>query len=693
MKKMKKSKNISISVKVSVITVLIITLITGLVSLFTCSKSEQNIHHSYANEVNSKIEILSKEIEAMKDTAEHLADNIISLDILKLKTTKKQDKKIFKTLQVFQESYPEVVSVALYRNDKTYIFPRDQWLESFPPTESGEYIYRINGEESAWLEPIIDSSTNQWVLRYYKNIYKNDKPIGQVEINMSLENIQEVINSYNVGQNGKLYIMNEEGVILLSPYDKLLNVDVPDEELKKLVRNSESGELTYQSSTEEKYAAFRTIDTELGWKAMGVVPQSEISGSVNDLRKTSAIIATIVGLLGCVVMVYLTRRILKRILVLKTVIEAFGEGDLNCSCNIRSNDEIGDISNSFNEAVGKIRNLIVSSQETCDTLMSEFDQISVIASESSKATNHIADCIQEIAEDSSAQAKETELLNTHFNDLSQAIGNVSGSIQNVHGIVGKTKDMSNQGIHVVSNLLEISAQTTDATQKVKGTIDSIGKTTGEIEIIIQTINEISEETNLLALNASIEAARAGENGKGFAVVAEEVRKLAENTAKSVEVIESLIGTIKTQANDAIGEIQEVTENASKQTLAVEDTKESFREMQDAITEINDTVTTIEELNSNMGSVKHAMEIILKDFVDKIHNSADNTNNISAMTEEQLASMYDLEGSLSSLVDSAKKLEDEIHVFKVDVSNFKCEEVEVEVEVEEVEEEAEVETEE
>ena len=70
------------------------------------------------------------------------------------------------------------------------------------------------------------------------------------------------------------------------------------------------------------------------------------------------------------------------------------------------------------------------------------------------------------------------------------------------------------------------------------------------------------------------------------VVAEEVRKLAEHTASSVEVIESLIGTIKVPANDAIGEIQEVTENASKQTLAVEDTKESFREMQDSISKIN-----------------------------------------------------------------------------------------------------------
>jgi len=680
-KKIKKSKNISLSVKVSLITVLIIALVTGSISAFIYKKSAKNIRDSYASEVNSKIDILSKEIEAMKDTAEHLADNIISLNVLKLNTTKEEEKQIFKTLQTFKENYPEVVSITLYRNDKTFIYPRDQWLESVRPTNQAYYIDRINGVESAWLEPIIDSGTSEWVLLYYKNIYKNGKPVGQVEVNMSLANIQEVINSYEVGKSGKLYVTNDKGVILLSAYEKLVNTDIPDEKLKQLVRNSESGELTYHSATEEKYAKFKTIDPELGWKVFGLVPESEIVESVKELEVMIAITALVVGALGCAIMIYLTRRIVKRILVLKTAIDTFGEGDLNCYSEIKSNDEIGEISDAFNEAVGKIKKLIVSSQGTCDTLMTEFDQISVIASEGSQTTNHIADCIQQIAQDSSEQAKETELLNEHFNELSQAIGNVSGSIQDVHGIVGKTTDMSNQGIHVVTNLLEISSQTTGATQKVKGTIDSIGKTTQEIATIIQTINEISEQTNLLALNASIEAARAGENGKGFAVVAEEVRKLAENTAESVEIIESLIGTIKLQANDAIGEIQEVTENASKQTLAVEDTKESFRAMQDAISEINETVTTIEGLNTDMGSVKNEMENIMRDFVAQIHSSADNTHNISAMTEEQLASMIDLEGSLASLVDSAKKLEDEIHVFKIDENNMNSAEVEMDEEAE------------
>ena len=371
------------------------------------------------------------------------------------------------------------------------------------------------------------------------------------------------------------------------------------------------------------------------------------------------------AILGGLLAMGVANRLVKNIATCKDELVRLGDGDLTCELHVETSDELGQMGVAFNEAVNRISQMIASTKEACNSLTDECSNMSEIASQGTQTTNLIATHIQEIANDSMSQAEETDTINSHFEELSNAMNSVTDSISDVHDLVEKTQDMSSHGIEVVENLLLVTEDTNVSTDKVKVTIETISQTSQEISSIIQTIDDISSQTNLLALNASIEAARAGESGKGFAVVADEVRKLAESTAASAGEIRLLIDRVRSQASDAVKEIHVVTDNTSKQTQAVEDTKEAFQTMSGSVEDMNSTVKHIGTLNRNMIEVKLLMEQIMQGFMDKVKNNSANTQNISAMTEEQLASMMNLEESLEVILKSSRHLREDIGKFKTD----------------------------
>lgn len=661
----KKERFISIKYKVILVLFIVVAFVTCSISYSVYNRSKQIIHVSYSNEVGNKINLLSEQIDALIESSQRLADNVIATGVMKQTMTKKAEKELYAIFEKLHSNYPEVINIIYDYGERFYIYPRNEQLELQSRLDDAWKTTLAGEEDTSWTAPYIDAATGEWTLTYQKKLYNGNEAYGLVQIDISLAHIQDLINTIQVGNDGKLYITDSEGMILISPFEDLIMMDVPDKKLYDLVSKNKNGSITYTSTKEKKFAQFKDTENGLGWKVVGIIPESEINQSSNDLLIAILIRSVIFAIIGGLLAMWVANKLVKNIATCKDELVRLGEGDLTCELHVEASDELGQMGVAFNEAVDRISQMIASTKEACDSLTDECNNMSEIASQGTQATNLIATHIQEIANDSMSQAEETDTINTHFEELSNAMNSVTDSIGDVHDMVEKTQDMSCHGINVVDNLLSVTEDTNESTDRVKATIETISQTSQEISSIIQTIDDISSQTNLLALNASIEAARAGESGKGFAVVADEVRKLAESTAASAGEIRLLIDRVTAQASDAVKEIHVVTDNTSKQTQAVEDTREAFQTMSGSVEDMNTTVKHIGTLNHNMIEVKQLMEQIMQGFMEKVKNNSANTQNISAMTEEQLASMMNLEESLDVILELSKHLREEIGHFKTD----------------------------
>jgi methyl-accepting chemotaxis protein len=187
----------------------------------------------------------------------------------------------------------------------------------------------------------------------------------------------------------------------------------------------------------------------------------------------------------------------------------------------------------------------------------------------------------------------------------------------------------------------------------------------EIQKILKIMIGISEQTNLLSLNAAIEAARAGEAGKGFAVVANEVKKLAEQSKEFTGSINSIIASIGKKTNDTVEEVMKSNVVVNEQINAVKDTEELFKTVFSAMGDVLSNIARTEKSVENIMKSKEKVLESMENISAVAEESAATTQEISASTEEQMASAEDLSSHAKELIDLSVALNTELNKFKTE----------------------------
>ncbi|MEM0982890.1 MAG: methyl-accepting chemotaxis protein [Planctomycetota bacterium] len=220
---------------------------------------------------------------------------------------------------------------------------------------------------------------------------------------------------------------------------------------------------------------------------------------------------------------------------------ADGDGDLTRRLDDGRSDELGSLASAFNRFVQRIESLIRE-------VMSQADAVRQSAEQIASSSNDVSDMMSE------QRTKAGELSNG-FSELNSAINSVAENCTEAARDSQTAGEDAKQGQQSVQETIDGVSGVSESVQKAAEVVEQLGEKSHEIGSIIETINEIAEQTNLLALNAAIEAARAGEHGRGFAVVADEVRKLAERTTGATEEITVSIGSIVTDTERAVADMQ------------------------------------------------------------------------------------------------------------------------------------------
>jgi methyl-accepting chemotaxis protein len=318
------------------------------------------------------------------------------------------------------------------------------------------------------------------------------------------------------------------------------------------------------------------------------------------------------------------------------VVQRFAAGDLTVRLAVTNNDDIGRLYRGFNDAIDKIRVLLVRVVEAVNTTATSSTQILANATMMTTGINKQSDETTQIA---GAMEEMTKTIM----DATQQASAVSSEAQ------AASKDAVTGG-EIVRETIVGMAAIASSVMKSARTIEELGKSSEQIGNVIAVIDEIADQTNLLALNAAIEAARAGESGKGFAVVADEVRKLAERTQKATKEIATTIERIQTDTREAVSAMHQGRQEVERGTQAAQRAQQALERIIERSSSVSSIITHIAAASEEQASTSSE----ISRNVDNISRVA---NESAQMTKEIEHAIHDLKRLTAEL----QKLVGQFHV--------------------------------
>ncbi|KIL07510.1 chemotaxis protein [Clostridium botulinum] len=502
-----------------------------------------------------------------------------------------------------------------------------------------------------------------------KNDY--DQSIGTMISAVNLSHIQEKVKEFKFGENGYSLLIGSDGTILEHPDQELImkkNIsEVDDENIKLLGQQmKENGSGTFKFGTgKDRFIVFYDKVPLSGWNVASVLSEKELFASVDNLMIMLLLVTAVIVLISAAIIIFVAKQMTSPLSNLSSFSEEISNGNLTHKLEIDGEDEIAKVSNGLNNTVFKLKEMISDISNSAEEVKAVSNNLSLSTSESLKGNEEVSKSMQEIAQGAVTQAQGASEASIVTGELIEEINEVFKKCNDMIDTVEKSSHISesvSKGVDEAISSIENIAETNKLNVKETQILLEQSKQIGQI---VDVISAISEQTNLLSLNAAIEAARAGEQGKGFAVVAEEVRNLAEQSTNSSKKIADLIGMIQNQIEIISNKMEkgtnEVISGVEKATLVGENFKEIER-----------VFSTVINVADEVSKATNRMEKKASTTSDIINNVAAITEQNSAATQEVTASNEEQIAFMHEIVDSTYKLEELINKLNNTVDRFKLE---------------------
>ena len=455
-------------------------------------------------------------------------------------------------------------------------------------------------------------------------------------------------------EEGKESVLPEEGNVFSGQeyYTAVMDEAVAD---------AGTAEVDFQG---EKYLFIYSHSADIGFTTCALVPMRVVTSQATEIRNMTIGLVILACVIVVIVGIFITAGIENN---MRRISRKFGDvakGDLTVTVSAKGHDE-------FQDLAGSATNMITNTKKLVNQVSNATGELEVSAQNVGQASELIHEysqditrAIGEINEGMEEQSRHAQECVEKTDILSNEIQEVSHVVERVEKLVGETEGMINKGMGIVQVLGDRAGETTQMTVKVSESIESLRKESEIINSFVATITEITEQTNLLSLNASIEAARAGEAGRGFAVVAEEIRKLADDSAKAAGEIRNNVANITAQTQNSVESASQAKAMVELQTKAVEEVIAVFREMQERMGQLIEGLKDIVVSTEKADGERSAAVAAVKNISDIIEETAGSAETVNDVANKLLNHVEKLSTTASVLDENMEGLKNEISVFKI-----------------------------
>lgn len=485
-------------------------------------------------------------------------------------------------------------------------------------TEAGvlKQVSRSDGKDS-WFYGFLSSGQKRNLsLDYFEGSgpltlfmnYRVAEGKGAAGLGLNVDELSELIKGYKLEETGYVALVNNQGKIIVHPEENKIGKKLSEFETYAGISNQLTSRKLFnvfeQSVAGKDLIIATDYISELDYYLVAVVPEAELFSSLNRSTITTLTITAVIIALSIVMIMLLIAKTIKPLAVTARLLQNIGsgEGDLTKRIKVTGNDEIGQVGKGFNAFVVKLQDIIQQ----------------VI-----QKSNGVLSLAEDVHQQSGYSQEQTSKQRMSIESLAAAMSEMNSTIQEIALNANKAAELAKQATDNVENGHETVTNSIDHIQSLSEdmtnaahVIHELSEQSESIGGILNVIRGISEQTNLLALNAAIEAARAGEQGRGFAVVADEVRSLAQKTADSTDEIQKMIEQLQAGSRKAVDVINRGQESTNRTVESVDQAGTALITIRSAVEQINDmnfqvaTATeeqsqAIDEMNENIVRVEEA----------------------------------------------------------------------------------------
>lgn len=327
-------------------------------------------------------------------------------------------------------------------------------------------------------------------------------------------------------------------------------------------------------------------------------------------------------------------------------------------------DEVGDLARMVQKIEENLRHLVQSMLSTSEQVAGSSEELTAISQQAASASNEVSKAIDEIAKGATEQAISTTEGSNKLMELGQLIEEDKGNIQVLTQSTGKVNNLVGEGLEVIELLSQKTQESGAATKVIHESIMKTDESSNRISEASALISSIAQQTNLLALNASIEAARAGENGRGFSVVADEIRKLAEQSAESIRIIDEMVHSLQINSKEAVESMNQVRTILEEQNQHVKHTEDKYKEISHAIEASAEAAKVINQTAAVMENKKNEVLDTIQSLSAVAQENAAGSEEAAASIEEQTTSMEEIANSTEGLSELSQELHHLVSKFKL-----------------------------